>query len=117
VGHSARPIFGFAPLRKKVGVLGWINLFLLLGYFGVALASGIARGLGGIDSSIFDGIDRALQVVQGIFTLYILFRVASILRSDFAHTRRSIHVSSVLVFFLGCLHLQHVMNRAADRPR
>ncbi len=53
-----------------------------------------------------------------VLILVVRFRAAAILRSDFARTgRRSIRVGGVEVFFLGCLYLQHLMNKAADTSK
>jgi hypothetical protein len=57
-----------------------------------------------------------LQLALTVTNLGLAFRVAAILRSDFARTGRLIRISGVGVFFFGCLYLQRVMNVAADTP-
>jgi hypothetical protein len=52
----------------------------------------------------------------GILTILCAFRVAHILRSDFAQTGRFIDVSTIATFFLGVLYLQWIINKAADTP-
>jgi hypothetical protein len=61
-------------------------------------------------------VERMMQLVSGLVSLFVSFRVAAILRSDFARTGRIIAVSSVAVFFFGCVYLQHVINEAAVVP-
>jgi hypothetical protein len=59
---------------------------------------------------------RLVQMVPSIAGLILAFRVAGILRSDFARSGRFIEISSLGVFFLNFLYLQHKMNVAADTP-
>lgn len=59
---------------------------------------------------------RPLQLGVGIFGLVVAFRVARVLRSDFARTGRFISMSGVGIFFFGSLYLQHVINEAGDAP-
>jgi hypothetical protein len=61
-----------------------------------------------------EGLDRLVQIAAGITMLIAVFRVAHILRSDFARSGRFIGVSGVMVFFFGTLYLQYKMNQAAD---
>jgi hypothetical protein len=56
------------------------------------------------------------RLIESAISLFLAFRTARILRSDFARTGRTVGVSSLGVFFFGCLYLQHVMNEAADEP-
>ncbi len=63
-----------------------------------------------------DGISRIAQLADGIFNLFVAFRAAAILRSDFARTGRMLHISGAGVFFFGMLYLQHVLNEAAATP-
>jgi hypothetical protein len=89
---------------KKVGPLPWI--------FVVALALNFIAAVAGAS----DPILRVAQLFSGISSLAVAFRMAHILRSDFARTGRQIGVSGAGVFFFGCLYLQHVLNEAADTP-
>jgi Domain of unknown function (DUF4234) len=63
-----------------------------------------------------DGLSRIAQLADGIFNLFVAFRAAAILRSDFARTGRMLHISGAGVFFFGMLYLQHVLNEAAATP-
>jgi hypothetical protein len=56
------------------------------------------------------------RIAPNAVSLFLAFRTARILRSDFARTGRRVSISSVGVFFFGCLYLQHVINEAADDP-
>lgn len=62
-------------------------------------------------------LDQALSVGAGVVSVVTAFRVAHVLRSDFARTGSFIRVSGVATFFFGALYLQYVINRAADAPR
>jgi hypothetical protein len=101
---------------RKVGPLGWINLALLVVLFVVTVFMEVLVVLGEMDEQAADGFGRLLEIGSGLVSLFVQFRVAGILRNDFAATRRRIRVSGGLVFFLGTLHLQHVINKAADMP-
>lgn len=59
---------------------------------------------------------QGLSAMTGIISLVQAFRVAHILRSNFARTGRLIEVSGVPTFFFGVLYLQYVINRAAVTP-
>jgi hypothetical protein len=89
---------------KKLGGLQWAYLAMYVTVFIVALVPAVREML------------RVVQLVGGIVNLVVAFRVAHILRSDFARTGRFIGVSGAGVFFFGCLYLQHVMNEAAATP-
>ena len=89
---------------KKVGVLPW----LAPGMVGVLVGLVVAHAPPGIVS--------VLQLASGITNLVLAFRVAHILRSDFARTGRFIGVSALGVFFFSFLYLQYVMNKAASIP-
>jgi hypothetical protein len=89
---------------KKVGGLPWVNLAVYLLSLGVAVARAP------------EGVARLVQIAVGVISLVLAFRVARILRSDFARSGRSIGISGAGVFFFGCLYLQHVMNEAAETP-
>jgi hypothetical protein len=89
--------------HKSVGLLPWVSVTL------VAAAAALS----------FTGVSEGAKVVQaasGLVSLVLAFRVAAILRSDFARSGRYIDVATLGVFFLGCLYLQHVMNEAAGVP-
>jgi Domain of unknown function (DUF4234) len=59
---------------------------------------------------------RLVSLAAGITTLIANFRVAAILRSDFARTGRFLGVSSVATFFFSIYYLQYKINQAADTP-
>lgn len=59
---------------------------------------------------------RLAEGASGLVNVFLAFRVAAILRSDFARTGRFVGISSLGVFFFGCSYLQHVINEAADVP-
>jgi hypothetical protein len=61
-------------------------------------------------------LDRPISLGLGAAALVLSFRVAAMLRSDFARSGRMIDVKGVWVFFLGVWYLQHVINKAADAP-
>lgn len=61
-------------------------------------------------------VDRLVTVMTGVVTLITAFRVAAILRSDFARTGRFLKVSGVGTFFFNALYLQYKINQAADTP-
>ena len=61
-------------------------------------------------------VDRLVNIASGVMTLVIAFRVAAILRSDFARTGRFLKVSAVATFFFNALYLQYKINQAADTP-
>jgi hypothetical protein len=62
------------------------------------------------------GFDRLVSVVGGIVTIVTAFRVATILRSDFARTGRFLHISGPGTFFFNAFYLQHKINQAAETP-
>jgi hypothetical protein len=94
--------------NKKIGPLPWVSLGLLVV---LIVASASAE----------KDLSRLMQLLSGLANLFLAFRVAAILRSDFARTGRLIGISTLGVFFFGCLYLQHVLNEAAAvrarRPR
>jgi hypothetical protein len=61
-------------------------------------------------------VDRAVDIAIGAASIVTAFRVARILRSDFARTGRFLSVSSAGTFFFGVLYLQYKINQAADTP-
>ena len=63
-------------------------------------------------------LDRAFTLPLGLVSVVEAFRVAAILRSDFARSGRSatLQVSGIATFFFSFLYLQHIINRAADVP-
>jgi hypothetical protein len=89
---------------KKVGVIPWFLVVADVALVAVAIAHAP------------EGAIKAVQLATGITSLVLAFRVAHILRSDFARSGRLIGVSGAGVFFFGCLYLQHVMNEAAATP-
>jgi hypothetical protein len=89
---------------KRVGILPWCVLLL----FATVFVTSAAKAPPPLVNSV--------QLFSGIMNLVLAFRVAGILRSDFARTGRLVDVSGVGVFFFGCLYLQHVINQAADTP-
>jgi hypothetical protein len=98
------PFLDSLDARKRVGKLPWVSLVLT----GALITSTLA--------GVPEEIVSVVQLASGLFGLFLAFRVADILRSDFARTGRLIGISGVGVFFFGCLYLQHVMNEAADTP-
>jgi len=98
------PFLDSLDADKKVGQLPWIALLGVVASFGVSLAQAP------------DAVRQAVQLGGGIFNLFLAFRVANVLRSDFARSGRLLDVSTLAVFFFGCFYLQHVMNRAAGTP-
>jgi hypothetical protein len=98
------PFLDSLSADKKVGPLPWALLLLFVVSFAAALGHAP------------EGIVRLTQLANGILNLVLAFRVAHILRSDFARTGRLIGVSGAGVFFFGCLYLQHVINVAASTP-
>ncbi|HEY8091252.1 MAG TPA: DUF4234 domain-containing protein [Polyangiaceae bacterium] len=102
------PFFDRLDSDKRVDGLQWVVLVLTLALLAVAAAQAPLR--------VPEGALRAVQLAAGIANLVLAFRVARMLRSDFARTGRLIRISSVGVFFFGCLYLQHVINQAADTP-
>jgi hypothetical protein len=87
--------------NKKIAPLPWLSLGLLVVLI-VASAASAEKDL-----------SRLIQLLSGLVNLFLAFRVAAILRSDFARTGRPIAISTLGVFFFGCLYLQHVLNEAA----
>jgi hypothetical protein len=61
-------------------------------------------------------IDRAVSLGLGAVSIITAFRIAKILRSDFARTGRPLKVSGVGTFFFNALYLQYKINQAADTP-
>jgi hypothetical protein len=60
--------------------------------------------------------DRGISVGLGVVSIVAAFRVAAILRSDFARTGRFLRVSGAGTFFFSALYLQHKINQAAATP-
>jgi hypothetical protein len=98
------PFLDSLSADKKVGGMPWINLVAYVLSLGVAVARAP------------EGLARLAQIAVGVINLVLAFRVARILRSDFARSGRFIGISGAGVFFFGSLYLQHVMNEAADTP-
>ena len=88
---------------KKVGLLPWVLLALDAALIVLSAVQA-------------DGAARVAQLGAGGASLFLGFRVAAILRSDFARTGRLLDLSGAGVFFFGCLYLQHVINEAAEKP-
>ncbi len=61
-------------------------------------------------------VERPLSIAFGAVTIITAFRVAKMLRSDFARTGRFLSVSGVATFFFNALYLQYKINQAADTP-
>ncbi len=62
-------------------------------------------------------LDRAVTMGLTAVSVLAAFRVAHILRSDFARTGRFLKVSGAATFFFNALYLQYKINQAADTPR
>jgi len=90
--------------NKRIGRLPWVSLGLLVVLIVVSAA--------GTQKDVF----RLIQLLSGLVNMFLAFRIAAILRSDFARTGRVIVISTLGVFFFGCLYLQHVLNEAANVP-
>lgn len=101
--RRARFLDLLAPPRK-VGPLPWVSLALILA---LVVLSG---------TRATQDAANLVRVGASVVSLVLGFRVAAILRGDFARSLRGIHISAAGVFFFGCLYLQHVMNEAADVP-
>jgi hypothetical protein len=101
---ARRPFLDSLDAHKKVGPLPLISAVLL----GLVVLLAVFGAL--------EPVERLMQLVSGLVSLFLSFRVAGILRSDFARTGRNVGVSSVAVFFFGCVYLQHVINEAAVVP-
>jgi uncharacterized protein DUF4234 len=63
-----------------------------------------------------DQLDRPVTIGCGAVTIITAFRVAKILRSDFARTGRFLGISGAGCFFFNALYLQYKINQAADTP-
>jgi hypothetical protein len=63
-----------------------------------------------------DQLDRPVSIACGAVSIITAFRVAKILRSDFARTGRFLNVSGAGCFFFNALYLQYKINQAADTP-
>jgi hypothetical protein len=61
-------------------------------------------------------VDRAVSLAGGAAGIIAAFRVARILRSDFARSGRLLQVSGLATFFFNALYLQYKINQAADTP-
>jgi|GEM_PF-5873785 len=59
-------------------------------------------------------ISNVFAIGSGILSLIARFRIARILRSDFARSGRRIDVQSLLTFFLGVAYLQYKINQASE---
>jgi hypothetical protein len=59
---------------------------------------------------------RMIQLADWVAMLMAVFRIATILRSDFSRSGRFLTVSGVATFFFGTLYLQYKINQAADTP-
>ena len=103
-----QPFLDSLDASKKLGGLPIVLIAMTFGLFFVGFFVGLTHAS--------DGITRIAQLADGIFNLVVAFRVAAILRSDFARTGRMLHISGAGVFFFGMLYLQHVLNEAAATP-
>jgi hypothetical protein len=97
------PFLDSLAAHKRVGALPWVSLALFVALIALS-AAGAKEGA------------QLVQVASGLVSLLLAFRVAAILRSDFTRSGRGIDISTLGVFFFGCLYLQHAMNEAADLP-
>ncbi len=91
--------------------LGWRPTVLILLYVATL---GVAFIGGATQSPEVIAVDRFLSLAGGIVTLVTNFRVAAILRSEFARSGRLLSVSSLGTFFLGIFYLQYKINQGAD---
>jgi hypothetical protein len=88
----------------KLGGLAWAPL--------IATGVSFIAAFAGLPSEL----DRAVSLGLGVASIVLAFRVANILRSDFARTGRLLSVSGAGTFFFGALYLQHKINQAAATP-
>jgi len=93
---------------KKLGMLPTVALLSYIATFGLAFIGGAAQ------AHEILAVERIVSVAGGILTLVTNFRVAAILRSEFARTGRFLSVSGVGTFFLGIFYLQYKINQGAD---
>jgi hypothetical protein len=97
---------------KKMEGLHWAAVAVTALSFSMSILIGALH----VHDGMLVEVHRPIQLAVGVAVLLVSFRVAGILRSDFARTGRLIGTSGVAVFFFGCLYLQHVINKAADTP-
>jgi hypothetical protein len=74
----------------------------------------LATAMGAQGSTDLEPVARILQIATGVTMLMAVFRVASMLRSDFNRSGRFLTVSSAGTFFFGTFYLQYKINQAAD---
>jgi hypothetical protein len=100
-----QPFLDRLDAEAKLGAGAPIALLVLnVASFGLLLAD------------VPESVDRAVNLGLAAALLALNFKVAAMLRSDFARTGRMLDVKSVWVFFLGTIYLQHVINKAAESP-
>jgi hypothetical protein len=100
-----QPFLDRLDAEAKLGAGAPIALLVLnVASFGLLLAD------------VPETVDRAVNLGLAVALLSLNFKVAAMLRSDFARTGRMLDVKSVWVFFLGTIYLQHVINKAAECP-
>jgi hypothetical protein len=93
---------------QKLGMLPTIVLLMYIGTFGLAFIGGAAQ------SPEVMNVERLVSAGGGVITIIANFRVAAILRSEFARTGRFLSVSNLATFFLGIFYLQYKINQGAD---
>lgn len=107
--RRARFLDSLVP-HKKLGPLPWVLLVLIVALL-VLRTVWMVSPVGAPEAGA-----KLLQMGAGLTSLFLAFRVAAILRSDFARSGRPLGISGAGVFFFGCLYLQHILNEAADLP-
>lgn len=95
-----------AHAAKPLGALPIAYLGVQLGAFAIGVALAFADPAG--------KIQNPTTIAAGVVGLLLSFRVAGILRSVIAARGLNLGVSSVAVFFFGCLYLQYKINQIAD---
>ena len=91
---------------KLGSVLPWFPLGLSL--CNLALTLVVGKGAAPLESLI--------SAAAALTFVIAIFRVRTILRSDFARTGRFLDVSTVATFFLHIYYLQYKINKAASTP-
>jgi hypothetical protein len=90
--------------RKKLGPLAAAPLVVMVILYAQAFVALPAEA------------ENLVNVVCAVVSLVAAYRVAAILRSDFARTGRFLKVSGAGTFFFNALYFQYKINQAADMP-
>jgi hypothetical protein len=98
------PFLDSLDADRKLGRLPWVSVAM----YAVLLVLSFVHA----DATVV----RLAELGENAASLVLSFRIAGMLRSDFARTGRSIRIATLGVFFFGCLYLQYLVNEAADDP-